>query len=100
MCFLTFGAFIDYEFVFHKFSENLVAATMFQASNGGEKTHWNNLVVLHPHLNLCKEKVTERNNTVTGVLKPGCSDNTEELKDDVMLLMNHSYYLLYALSHQ
>lgn len=35
-----------------KFSEDFVAASVFQAGDGGQKTHWNNLMVLHPHFNL------------------------------------------------
>lgn len=56
---LTLGAFVGDEFVFDKFPEDLVAATMFQAGNRGQKTHWNNLMVLHPHLNLCQVKFIE-----------------------------------------
>lgn len=57
MCFLTLGTFIDDEFVFDKLPEDLVAATVFEAGNGGEETHWNNLMVLHPHLNLCDREI-------------------------------------------
>lgn len=52
MCFLTLGAFIDHKFVFDKLSEDLVAAAVFEASDGGQETHRNNLMVLHPHFNL------------------------------------------------
>lgn len=38
--------------MFDKFSEDFVAATMSEASDGGQQTHWNNLMVLHPHFNL------------------------------------------------
>ncbi len=61
MCFLTLGAFIDHEFVFDELSEDLVAAAVFETSDGGQETHWNNLMVLHPHLNLRQGKFTERN---------------------------------------
>lgn len=50
--FLTLGTLIDHKFVFDKLSEDLVAATVFKAGNGRDKTHRNNLMVLHPHLDL------------------------------------------------
>lgn len=58
MCFLTLVAFIGHKFVFDKLSEDLVAAAVFEASDGGQETHWDNLMVLHPHLNLCDGKST------------------------------------------
>lgn len=52
VCFLTLGAFVDHEFVLDELSEDLVAAAVFEASDGGQETHWDNLMVLHPHFNL------------------------------------------------
>lgn len=57
MCFLTLGALIGHKFVLDKLPEDLVAATVFKAGNGSDKTHWNNLMVLHPHLDLCDGEI-------------------------------------------
>lgn len=36
----------------YKFSKDFVAASVFEAGDGGEETHWNNLMVLHSHFHL------------------------------------------------
>ena len=59
--FLTLSAFIDDKFVFDKFSEDLVAAAVFEAGDGGQETHWNDLMVLHAHLNLSGEVHRKKN---------------------------------------
>lgn len=42
--------------MFDELSEDFVAATMSEAGDGRQKTHRNNLMVLHPHFNLGEEK--------------------------------------------
>lgn len=66
--FLTFGAFINHQFVFDEFSEDFVAAAVFEASDGGEKTHWNNLMVLHAHFNLFCDTCTRTQSLISGKL--------------------------------
>lgn len=59
---LTFAAFVNHKFVFYEFSEDLVAAAMFEAGNGRKKTHWDNFMVFHPHLNLWEKNLEKQVN--------------------------------------
>lgn len=66
--FLTFGSFINHQFVFDEFSEDFVAASVFEAGDGGEQAHWNNLMVLHPHFNLFCYTCTRTPRVISGKL--------------------------------
>lgn len=63
--FLTLGALIDHKFVFDKLSEDFVAATVFEASDRGQKTHWDDFMVLHPHFYLCVGRFTGSHSLIT-----------------------------------
>lgn len=73
---LTLGALIDHKFVLDQFSEDLVASSVLEAGDGGQETHWDNLVVLHSHFNLWSQ---HRNNmtVIRGDMQP---DNYYEAK--------------------
>lgn len=86
---LTLGAFIGHKFMFDELSEDFVAATMSEAGDGRQKTHRNNLMVLHPHFNLGEEqcehkraklKIVYRNRLTISILM-----NYSEIENTVMI---------------
>ena len=57
---LTFSVLVSHQFVLDQLSQNLVAAPVFQAGDGRQQIHWDDLMVLQPHLNLqCITSMTE-----------------------------------------
>lgn len=50
--------------MFDKLSEDLVAAAVSEACDGGQQTHWDNLMVLHPHLNLLRAGSQEKSDNI------------------------------------
>lgn len=58
---LTLSTLVGHYFVLDELSEDLVAASVTQAGDGGYETDWNYLMVFHPHLNLHGATVTVTN---------------------------------------
>ena len=54
---LTLCVFIGQKFVLHQFPQDLVAASVFQAGDGGQQTDGDDLMVFHPHLHLSQQQV-------------------------------------------
>lgn len=65
VCCLTLAAFIDHKLVFDQFSKDLIAAAVFEAGDGSQKAHRNDLVVLHAHLYLFKGNICQENDVIT-----------------------------------